>query len=77
MWLDSRTNKPNSNRSDRYLVLFYYCGSIFEGIARWMPKDNYTDGDWIEVECTNGNDLSGEVLYYRNFPKNRPKSINL
>lgn len=70
MWKDSRLHKPTSNHYDRYPVVFLYCGSTFTGYASWMPKNGYTDGDWIEITCTNGNKLSeSEVLYWMELPK--------
>lgn len=67
-WLDSRIHKPNSNHYDKYVVVFYYSGSQFLGFASWVPKDGYSDGDWANTECTNGNPLDGEVLYWMRHP---------
>lgn len=36
-----------------------------------MPKDGYTDGDWQNARCTNGNKLGGQVLYWMPHP-NKP-----
>lgn len=68
-WLDSRVEKPQSNSFDCYMVCFLYGGSVFLGRADWMPKDGYTDGDWQNARCTNGNKLGGEVLYWMKHPE--------
>lgn len=67
-FIDSRIEKPSCNSFDTYFVTFFYCGSVFIGFADWMPKDGYTDGDWINIRCTNGNKLGGEVLYWSKHP---------
>lgn len=67
-WYDSRTEKPNSNHFDTYFVVFFIAGISMLGLADWMPKDNYTDGDWQNIRATNGNPLSGEVLYWMPHP---------
>lgn len=68
-WIDSRVCSPSSNSFNTYFVEFLYCDSTHLGLADWMPKDNYTDGDWENVRCTNGNKLGGEVLYWMPHPK--------
>lgn len=70
-WLDSRVHKPSSNRFDKYTVAFLFpiTGSVLLGQASWMPKDQYTDGDWIELTFMNGNPVEGEVLYWMPHPK--------
>lgn len=67
-FIDSRVEKPSSNSFNTYFVTFLYYGSLFIGFADWMPKDNYTDGDWINIRSTNGNNLGGEVLYWTKHP---------
>lgn len=71
-WLDSRIEKPSSNRFDSYLVTFLYCESIFIGLADWVPKDGYKDGEWTNARCMNGNPLGGTVLYWMKHP-NKPE----
>lgn len=69
-WFDSRTKKPSSNRFDQYVVTFYSCEFSSIGLASWVPKDSYTDGDWRDVTYMNGNPVSdAEVLYWMEHPK--------
>ncbi len=57
-WKDSRVYKPNCNSCCRYPVIYLHAwgsftgkeGSVGKGFATWMPKNNYTDGDWIEIQ---------------------------
>lgn len=67
-WLDTRLHEPSSNHADRYMVLFRSNGLVFLGIARWMPYGHYKAGRWERTECTNGNPLDGEVLYWMKHP---------
>lgn len=74
-WIDSRIHKPTSNHFDTYFVCFLYSGSVFLGVADWMPTHNYTDGFWEKTRTTNGNHLGdGEVLYWMPHPK-KPEII--
>jgi hypothetical protein len=73
-WLDSRLEKPTSNHFDSYFVVAHSSGLVMLGFADWMPKDGYTDGDWQNVRCTNGNGLGGEVLYWMEHPS-RPEIL--
>lgn len=68
-WKDARIYKPDCNSFQNYFVTFLCEESIFLGLAGWMPKDNYTDGDWQEVRCTNNNPLGGIVLYWMEHPQ--------
>lgn len=68
-WIDTRLTNPSCNSYDRYVVIFKYCNSSFIGFAEWIPENNYTEGVWGKTECTNGNNLQGEVLYYLEHPK--------
>lgn len=68
-WVDSRIVKPTSNHFDTYFVEFLCSGITMLGFADWMPKDNYTDGEWENVRSTNGNRLGGEVLYWMDHPE--------
>lgn len=69
-WFDSRITKPSPKATNRYPVVVLYCGMIMHGIARYMPNCNYTDGNWIDIESTNGNSWSdAQVLYWTEFPK--------
>ena len=34
-----------------------------------MPKDNYTDGEWVDCRTTTNNVLDGEILYWMENPK--------
>lgn len=55
-WKDARLHKPNCNSFNMYPVIFKLTDRIASvGISGWMPKNNYTDGDWINVCFTNGN----------------------
>ncbi len=67
-WLDSRIKCPNSNRFDKYFVVFKTNDILFLGFASWMPDDGYKTGRWINTECTNGNKIDGEVLYWQEHP---------
>lgn len=69
-WKDSRLEKPNCNACSQYIVIFRLLDRIpMMGLAIWMPKDNYTDGEWEEVTCTNGNKQGRkEVLFWRQWP---------
>lgn len=75
-WKDARLHKPTSNHYDRYAVLFEHCGSVMQGFASWAPKNAYTDGDWENVECTNGNGLGGTVLFWHPF-LTKPEDIEI
>lgn len=68
-WLDTRIHKPSTNGYSRYTVIFQYEDLVLVGTAAFMPKNNYTDGDWEDCRTTNGNALGGEVLYYMENPK--------
>lgn len=69
-WLDSRVHKPNSNAFHQYPVIFLYEGFLFTGYAGWMPINDYTDGEWINIRCTNTNKLEpAKVLYWTELPK--------
>lgn len=71
-WIDSRLKKPKSNSYDKYFVAFKILPDadwVSLGISAWQPKENYTDGDWVDVCSTNGNKHSGcEVLYWMPHP---------
>jgi hypothetical protein len=58
-------------------VIYVYCGSVFMGYATWMPKNDYTDGEW---ECTRAKNRNphtgGVVLYWCDFPP-WPKDVLL
>ncbi len=71
MWLDTRLKKPNCNHCDKYPVVFNIIGDkLTVGYATWMPKNDYTDGDWINITFTNGNGISDAVpLYWMELPK--------
>ncbi len=63
-WIDSRLDSPSSNHFDSYFVVFLQSGITMLGFADWMPKDGYTDGDWQNTRCTNGNKQDGGVVLY-------------
>ena len=67
-WIDSRLKTPSTNHFDGYVVAFLNCDIVFVGLADWMPTKNYTDGQWQNVRCTNGNAIGGKVLYWMEHP---------
>lgn len=71
-WRDSRISRPGSNSFETYIVTFSITeleGSRFLGFADWMPKNNYTDGDWLNIRHSNGKNVdSGCVLYWMPHP---------
>lgn len=77
-WFDSRVKKPNCKMACIYPVIFYCHGvSVLNGYATWMPKDQYTDGDWVNVMGTNsGKHSNSLVLYWKDIPE-RPEGIEL
>lgn len=68
-WLDTRFCIPTTNHFDIYYVVYKSCGMTMLGKAEFIPKNNYTTGEWGEVTSTNGNKQGKcEVLYWRQHP---------
>ncbi len=70
-WLDSRIYSPPTTRYDRYIVAFLSFSDVVSiGTAEWIPKNQYTEGDWGQIFHTNGNKSdSTQVLYWMKHPK--------
>lgn len=76
-WLDSRVHKPSCSRYTQYIVCFLNFSDVTTvGLAEWIPKDAYTDGDWGQVTHTNGNKTAGKVLYWMQWPKETALEFN-
>ena len=70
-WYDVRIYTPPTTFFGIYEVIVltdWYTGCTVIGRASFHPTENYTNGEWRDLEKTNGGSMDGEILFWRQKP---------
>lgn len=65
-WRDARIYQPDPSHFDTYEAKIFDGNAIIFGRAEWMPKNQYSEGEWKNCYRTNmGKFSDGIVLEWR------------
>lgn len=61
-WKDSRVYQPPTTFYQEYLVKLWDGNSIHVGFAGFSPKNDYTEGEWVNMSHLNSGKYNDEIV---------------